>query len=122
MKHTHAVQARWRDGKTFYVVTDVHGFHDGAGRLLAEVQRIKSQGDVAAAKALVDTYGTHFDPALRDEIVAREQRVDLPSYTGFVMPNLEPVHGSDGRIASARMSYPSTSRARCWTTPASIRT
>ncbi|MCU0251497.1 MAG: dipeptidyl peptidase 3 [Vicinamibacterales bacterium] len=106
MNHTHAVQARWRDGKTFYVVTDVHGFHDGAGRLLAEVQRIKSQGDVAAAKALVDSYGTHFDPALRDEIVARVQRVDLPSYTGFVMPSLEPVHGSDGRIASARMSYP----------------
>jgi dipeptidyl-peptidase III len=94
MKHTHAVQARWRDGKTFYVVTDVHGFHDGAGRLLAEVQRIKSQGDVAAAKA----------PWLL--IVARVQRVDLPSYTGFVMPSLEPVHGSDGRIASARMSYP----------------
>jgi dipeptidyl-peptidase-3 len=106
MKHTHAVQERWRDGKTFYVVTDVHGFHDGVGRLLAEVQRIKSQGDVAAAKALVGTYGTHFDPALRDEIVARVQRVDLPSYTGFVMPHLEPVHGADGRIANVRISYP----------------
>ena len=86
MAHTHAVQARWRDGKTFYVVADVHGFHDGVGRLLAEVQRIKSQGDYAAAQALVETYGVHFDPALRDEIVARVQRLDLPSYTGFVMP------------------------------------
>jgi len=106
MKHTHAVQERWRDGKTFYVVTDVHGFHDGVGRLLAEVQRIKSQGDFAAARALVDTHGTHIDPALRDEIVARVQRVDLPSYTGFVMPHLEPVHGPDGRIANVRISYP----------------
>ncbi len=106
MKHTHAVQERWRDGKTFYVVADVHGFHDGVGRLLAEVQRIKSQGDFAAARALVDTYGTHFDPVLRDEIVARVQRVDLPSYTGFVMPGLEPVHGPDGGIANVRMSYP----------------
>jgi len=106
MKHTHAVQERWRDGKTFYVVADVHGFHDGVGRLLAEVQRIKSQGDFAAAQALVDTYGTHFEPALRDEIVARVQRVDLPSYTGFVMPHLEPVHGPDGRVANARISYP----------------
>jgi dipeptidyl-peptidase-3 len=106
MKHTHAVQERWRDGKTFYVVTDVHGFHDGVGRLLAEVQRIKSQGDFAAAKALVGTYGTHFDPVLRDEIVARVQRVDLPSYTGFVMPHLEPVHGADGRIVNVRISYP----------------
>ena len=106
MTHTHAVQERWRDGKTFYVVADVHGFHDGVGRLLAEVQRIKSQGDFAAARALVATYGTHFDPALRDEIVARVQRIDLPSYTGFVMPGLEPVHGPDGRIADVRMTYP----------------
>ena len=106
MAHTHAVQERWRDGKTFYVVADVHGFHGGVGRLLAEVQRIKSQGDYAAARALVDAYGTHFEPALRDEIVARVQRVDLPSYTGFVMPRLEPVHGPDGRVATARMSYP----------------
>jgi len=106
MRHTHAVQERWRDGKTFYVVTDVHGFHEGVGRLLAEVQRIKSQGDFASARALVDTYGTHFEPALRDEIVARVQRVDLPSYTGFVMPRLEPVHSPDGRIANVRISYP----------------
>jgi dipeptidyl-peptidase-3 len=106
MTHTRAVQERWRDGKTFYVVADVHGFHAGVGRLLAEVQRVKSQGDFAAAKALVDAYGTHFDPSLRDEIVARVQRVDLPSYTGFVMPHLEPVHGPDGRIANVRISYP----------------
>jgi len=106
MKHTHAVQERWRDGKTFYVVTDVHAFHDGVGALLAEVQRIKSQGDADAARALVDTYGTHFDPALRDEIVVRVQRVDLPSYTGFVMPTLEPVHGPDGQITNVRISYP----------------
>jgi dipeptidyl-peptidase III len=106
MKHTHAVQERWRDGKTFYVVADVHGFHAGVGRLLAEVQRIKSRGDFAAAKALVDQYGTHFEPSLRDEIVARVQRIDLPSYTGFVMPHLEPVHGPDGRIANVRISYP----------------
>jgi dipeptidyl-peptidase-3 len=106
MTHTQAVRERWRDGRTFYVVADVHGFHGGVGRLLAEVQRIKSQGDFAAARALVDAYGTHFDPALRDEIVARVRRVDLPSYTGFVMPQLEPVHGPDGRIANVRISYP----------------
>jgi dipeptidyl-peptidase III len=106
MAHTHAVQERWRDGKTFYLVIDVHGFHDGAGRLLGEVQRIKSQGDYAAARALVDAYGTHFEPALRDEVVARVQRVDLPSYTGFVMPDLEPVHGPDGEITNVRISYP----------------
>jgi dipeptidyl-peptidase-3 len=105
MKHTHAVQERWRDGKTFYVVADVHAFHEGVGRLLAEVQRIKSQGDFEAARALVESYGVDFDPGLRDEILVRVQRVDLPSYTGFVMPTLEPVHGADGQIVDVRISY-----------------
>mgnify|MGYP000533675546 CR=1 FL=1 len=57
MRNTHAVQERFRDGKTYYVVTDVRAFHDGVGRLLAEVQRIKSQGDVSAARALVENTG-----------------------------------------------------------------
>jgi dipeptidyl-peptidase-3 len=105
MANTHAVQERWRDGKTFYVVTDVHAFHEGTGRLLAEVQRIKSQGDVEAARALVEAYGVHFEAALRDEIVSRVQRIGLPSYTGFVMPTLEPVHGADGQITNVRISY-----------------
>ena len=105
MANTHAVQERWRDGKTFYVVVDVHAFHEGTGQLLAEVQRIKSQGDVDAARALVETYGVHFEAALRDEIVSRVQRIGLPSYTGFVMPTLEPVHGAEGQIANVRISY-----------------
>jgi dipeptidyl-peptidase III len=106
MAHTHAVQERWRDGKTFYVVSDVHAFHEGVGRLLAEVQRIKSQGDVDAARALVEAHGVHFDAVLRDEIVARVQRIGLPSFTGFVMPTLEPVHGAGGQIVNVRLSYP----------------
>ena len=103
---TRAVQERWRDGKTFYVVADVHAFHQGVGTLLAEVQRIKSQGDFEAARNLVETYGVHFDAALRDEILARVQRVDLPSYTGFVMPRLDPVRGANGAITDVMISYP----------------
>lgn len=106
MAHTHAVQERWRDGKTFFVVTDVHAFHEGVGRLLAEVQRIKSQGDVEAARGLVEAHGVHFEAALRDEVVARVQRIGLPSYTGFVMPRLEPIHGADGSIVNVRITYP----------------
>ena len=60
-------------------------------KLLAEVQRIKSEGDYAAAKELFETYGVHFDPEMRDEVVARVDHLKLPSYTGFVMPKLEPV-------------------------------
>ena len=63
------------------------------------MQRIKAQGDYAAARALVEKYGVHFDTALRDEVVARVEHLDLPSYTGFVMPRLEPVGGPDGAAA-----------------------
>src|SRR5262249_31851957 len=87
--NSRAIDVRRRDGKTYYVVTDVKAFQDAAGRLLAEVQRIKSEGDYEAAKALFETYGVHFDPALRDEIVERVDRLHMPAYTGFVQPRLE---------------------------------
>lgn len=106
MAHTVAVDVRQREGKTYYVMTDREGFRDGAGRLLAEVQRIKSTGDYAAASALVETYGVRFDPALRDEVVARVDRLALPSYTGFVQPELQPVHDAAGRLTDVRISYP----------------
>ena len=117
MANTDAIETRRRDGKTFYVMVDVEAFRDGAGRLLAEVQRIKSEGDYDAARALFETYGIHFDPALRDEIVARVDRLNLPSYTGFVQPRL----AGGARRGRAR-SPTSRSRirwiwsARCWST------
>jgi dipeptidyl-peptidase-3 len=106
MSHTGAIERRQRDGRTFFVVTDVRAFRHGAGRLLAEVQRIKAEGDYAAARQLFETYGIHFDPALRDEVVARVDRLKLPSYTGFVMPRLEARRGPDGAIAEVDISYP----------------
>jgi dipeptidyl-peptidase III len=54
----------------------------------------------------VDTYGVHFDPALRDEVVARVDHLNLPSYTGFVMPRLEAVVGASGGITDVAISYP----------------
>lgn len=106
MDKTNAIAIRQRDGKTFYTMVDRKAFHDGVGRLLAEVQRIKAEGDYAAAKALFETYGVHFDPKIRDEVVQRVDRLNLPSYTGFVMPKLEPVVGPDGTIADVKISYP----------------
>ncbi len=94
------------NGKTYYVLVDVEAFRDGVARLLSEVQRIKSEGDYAAARALVDTYGVHFDPAVRDEIVARVDALELPSYSAFVMPRLEPVVDANGRITDVEISYP----------------
>ena len=106
MANSKAIEIRVRDGKTYYVMVDERAFHDGVGRLLAEVQRIKSEGDYAAARELFDTYGVHFDPKLRDEIVARVDRLNLPSYTGFVQPQLDAVTDASGRITGVRISYP----------------
>ncbi len=105
MAHTDAVTAATRDGKTFYRVGSLAAFRSGVARLLAEVQRIKAEGDYEAARALMETYGVHFDPGLRDEVVARVDHLDMPSYTAFVMPGLEPVHdGSD--VVDVAITYP----------------
>jgi dipeptidyl-peptidase III len=106
MTHTKAIESRKRDGKTYYVMVDTNAFRDGVGRLLADVQRIKSEGDYAAAKQLFETYGVHFDPKLRDEIVARVDALKLPSYTGFVQPRLQAITGADGQVADVEISYP----------------
>jgi dipeptidyl-peptidase-3 len=104
--NTGAIDVRVRDGKTYHVMTDVQAFREGVGRLLAEVQRIKSEGDYGAAHALFETYGIHFDPKLRDEIVARVQQLNLPSYSGYVMPKLDAVGNAAGEITDVAISYP----------------
>lgn len=106
LANTKAIDVRRRDDKTYFVVVDTDAFHNGVGRLLAEVQRIKSEGDYAAAKELFETYGVHFDPDMRDEVVARVDHLKLPSYTGFVMPKLEPVTDGTGAITDVKISYP----------------
>ena len=106
MANTKAIERRQRDGKTYYVMVDPKAFREGVGRLLVDVQRIKSEGDAAAAAKLFDTHGIHFDPTLRDEVVRRVDALDLPSYTGFVMPKLTPVTDATGTITDVTISYP----------------
>jgi dipeptidyl-peptidase-3 len=106
MANTKAIEQRMRDGKTYLVMVDAKAFRDGVGKLLAEVQRIKSEGDYAAAAKLFDTYGVHFDPTLRDEVVARVDKLNLPSFSGFVQPKLEPVMDAAGKISDVKISYP----------------
>jgi dipeptidyl-peptidase-3 len=106
MAHSEAIEIRRRDGKTFYVMVDPVAFRQGVGRLLHEVQQIKAEGDYEGARALFDQYGVHFDAELRDEVVARVERLRMPSYTGFVQPRLEPILSEDGTITDVRISYP----------------
>ena len=106
IRHTTAIEVRRRGDKTYYTMVDPVAFRAGVGRLLAQVQRIKSEGDHAAARDLVEEYGVSFDPALRDEVVARVDALSLPSYSAFVMPRLAPVTGEDGTILDVEVSYP----------------
>ena len=79
LAHTDAISVRIRDGRTFHVLESVERFRQGVGEMLREVQRIESEGDYPAARALFETYGVHFDPELRNEIVGRVDRLNLPS-------------------------------------------
>jgi dipeptidyl-peptidase-3 len=106
MANSKAIDVKSRDGKTYYVMVDAKAFQEGTGRLLAEVQRIKAEGDYAAAVKLFETYGVHFDPKLRDEVVERVDRLKMPSYTGFVQPRLQAVTGADGKVTDVKISYP----------------
>jgi dipeptidyl-peptidase-3 len=106
LANTNALQIARRDGKTFYRLIDAPALREGVGRLLAEVQRIKAEGDYEAARQLLETYGVHFDPELRDEVVGRVDHLNLPSYTAFVMPRLSPVHDENGAVVDVRISYP----------------
>ena len=108
LANTKGIDVRTREGKTYFVVVDADAFRRGVARLLGEVQRIKSEGDYAKAKELFETYGIHFDPDMRDEVVRRVEHLKLSSYTGFVMPKLEPVTNKKkkGEIIDVKISYP----------------
>jgi dipeptidyl-peptidase-3 len=106
MANSKAIERRTRDGKTYYVMVDPQAFREAAGRLLAEVQRIKGEGDYAAAGKLFQTHGVRIDPKLRDEVIARTEKLNPPAYTGFVMPKLTPVTDANGKITDVTISYP----------------
>lgn len=104
--NTDAVVVDERDGKTFFRVKDVKAWHEGVGRLLKEVQRIKSEGDRVAATALMQQYAININTKLRDEVLERFAKLDRPAYTGFVMPKLTASRGTDGQITDVQISYP----------------
>jgi dipeptidyl-peptidase-3 len=88
------------------VVKDFEKMRQGVGMLLAELMRIKGEGDYAAIKALVDKYGVHFDPKLRDQVVARYKRLNLPTYWTGINAKLTPRLAPNGQLMSVEISYP----------------
>jgi dipeptidyl-peptidase III len=95
-----------RDGKTYVEVTDYQKMHAGVGELLAELMRIKAEGDYNAIKTLVDKYGVHFDPKLRDQIVVRYKKLDIPTYWAGINPLLTAKLGKSGSVDDVTISYP----------------
>lgn len=103
---TGAVEAVAREGKIYMRVTDYAKMREGVGVLLAEVMRIKAEGDYAAAQALVREYGIHFNPAWRDQVLERYKKLGLPIYWTGINPDLMPRFGTDGKIAEVEIVYP----------------
>jgi dipeptidyl-peptidase-3 len=103
---TGAVGPVERDGKTYMVVKDYEKMRQGVGLLLAELMRIKAEGDYAAAQALITQYGIHFDPAWRDQVVERYKKLDLPIFWTGINSDLMPRYGKNGRIADVMIVYP----------------
>ena len=85
------IEKKVRDGKTYFVVNDFEALRGLFGELLAEVQRIKSEGDYEAGKALVETYAVNIDPELHKEVKERYAALNLRPYGGFLNPEIEPV-------------------------------
>ena len=106
MDKTGAIQKVERNGKTYLLLKDFDKMKQGVGQLLAELMRIKAEGDYAAIKALVDQYGVHFDPKLRDQVVARYQRLNVPSYWAGINSDLTPTIDSSGQLTAVKISYP----------------
>jgi dipeptidyl-peptidase-3 len=106
MDKTGAIQKAERGGKTYYAVKDFPKMKEGVGMLLSELMRIKAEGDYAAIKALVDKYGVHFDPKLRDQVIARYDKLNVPSYWCGVNADLTATFDSTGKVTAVNVSYP----------------
>mgnify|MGYP003635300526 FL=1 len=94
------------EGKTYFVVNDYKKLQTLFGELLREVQRIKSQGDYEAGKALVENYGVKVDSAIHAEVLKRSEKLKSAPYGGFINPELVPEMDADGNIIDVKVTYP----------------
>ncbi len=104
-KNENVVEMFSREGKTYVKINDYEKLRSLFGELLKEIQRIKSEGDFEAGKALVENYGVKVDPVLHKELLERYSRLHLAPYTGFVNPLLKPVTDANGAITDIKVEY-----------------
>ena len=98
------IEKKVRDGKTYFVVNDFEALRGLFGELLAEVQRIKSEGDYKAGKALVEKYAIDIDPALHKEVLERYATLNLKPYGGYINPDIVPVE-KGGKVLDYKIVY-----------------
>lgn len=107
-KKENVIQKVTRNGKTYFNITNYEKLHDLFGQLLKETQRIKSEGDFNAGKALVEKYGVKVDQKLHKEILERNKKFKNAPYSGFVNPVLVPRLDENGKITAIQVTYPKT--------------
>ena len=105
LEHGDAMQLVKRDGKTFVSITDYEALRHLIARLLAEIQRIKSEGDFEAARQLVEKYAVKVDAHLHEEVLSRYAKLDLAPYKGFLNPVMTPVTDEQGEITDVTLDY-----------------
>lgn len=105
-KKDNVIEKITRDGKTYYNITNYEKLHDLFGQLLKETQRIKSEGDFKAAKALVEGYGVKVDQKIHKEVLDRSAKFKLTPYSGFINPLLVPKTDDNGKIISIEVTNP----------------
>ena len=103
-KANNVIEKKVRDGKTYFVVNDYEALRGLFGDLLAEIQRIKSEGDYEAGKNLIMKYAVDIDPALHKEVLERYAALGLKPYGGFVNPEIVPVE-KDGKVVDYKVVY-----------------
>ncbi|MCB2377511.1 dihydrofolate reductase [Hymenobacter sp. BT635] len=105
-KKANVIEKVTKDGKTYFKVNDYQKLRGLFGQLLRELQRLTSEGDYAAAKNLIETYGVKVDPVLHKEVLARYAKLNIAPYAGFIQPKLVPVE-QGGKIVDVKVEYPS---------------
>lgn len=100
-----AVRLVKHEEKTFVEVSDYEQLREAFAKLLAEIQRIKSEGDFEAAKQLVERYAIHVEPKLHEELLARYKSLGIAPYKGFLNPKMELVSDSEGNATDVRLDY-----------------
>ncbi len=104
-KADNVIEYKKRDGKTYVVINDYGKLRSLFGKLLAEVQRIKSEGDFAAGKKLVEDYGVKVDQTLHNEVLERYSHLNLAPYKGFVNPVMKEVKNNNGEVTDIVLDY-----------------